>query len=74
MDPRTARRMEPFSQYAVAAALEAVENSGLNMEEEDPYSVGVIVGSGIGSLQATDTNEKSLWKKDLQELIRFWFR
>ena len=32
MDPRTARRMEPFSQYAVAAALEAMENSGLKME------------------------------------------
>ena len=42
MDPRTARRMEPFSQYAVAAALEAMENSGLKMEEEDPYMVGVI--------------------------------
>ena len=47
MDPRTARRMEPFSQYAVAAALEAVENAGLNMETEDPYMVGVIIGSGV---------------------------
>ena len=63
MDPRTARRMEPFSQYAVAAALEAVENSGLKMEEEDPYMVGVIIGSGVGSLQATETNEKKLMEK-----------
>ena len=63
MDPRTARRMEPFSQYAVAAALEAVENSGLKMEEEDPYLVGVIIGSGVGSLQATETNEKKLMEK-----------
>ena len=43
MDFKAARRMEPFSQYAVAAALEAVENSGLKMEEEDPYMVGVII-------------------------------
>lgn len=63
MDPRTARRMEPFSQYAVATALEAVENSGLKMEEEDPYMVGVIIGSGVGSLQATETNEKKLMEK-----------
>ena len=62
MDPRTARRMEPFSQYAVAAALEAVENAGLKMEEEDPYMVGVI-GSGVGSLQATELNEKKLVEK-----------
>ena len=63
MDPRTARRIEPFSQYAVAAALEAVENSGLKMEEVDPYMVGVIIGSGVGSLQATETNEKKLMEK-----------
>ena len=63
MDPRTARRMEPFSQYAVAAALEAVENAGLKMEEEDPYMVGVIIGSGVGSLQATELNEKKLVEK-----------
>ena len=63
MDFKAARRMEPFSQYAVAAALEAVENSGLKMEEEDPYMVGVIIGSGVGSLQATETNEKKLMEK-----------
>ena len=51
MDPKAARRMEPFSQYAVAAAKEAYEDSGLNIEEEDPFRAGVIVGSGIGSLQ-----------------------
>ena len=51
MDPKAARRMEVFAQYAVAAAKEAYEDSGLNIEEEDPFRAGVIVGSGIGSLQ-----------------------
>ena len=51
MDPKAARRMELFCQYAVAAAREAYEDSGLNMGEEDPFRAGVIVGSGIGSLQ-----------------------
>lgn len=50
MDPKAARRMELFSQYAVAAAREAYEDSGLNIAEEDPFRAGVIVGSGIGSL------------------------
>ena len=51
MDFKAARRMEPFSQYAVAAALEAYEDSGLDISKEDPFRAGVIVGSGIGSLQ-----------------------
>ena len=51
MDPRTARRMEPFSQYAVAAAGEAIAQAGLDMEKEDPFRVGTSIGSGIGSLQ-----------------------
>ena len=63
LDAKAARRMELFSQYAVAAALEAVENAGLKMEEEDPYMVGVIIGSGVGSLQATELNEKKLVEK-----------
>lgn len=50
MDKKTARRMELFSQYAVAAAKEALEDSGIQMEHEDPFRAGVIVGSGIGSL------------------------
>lgn len=36
--------------------------------------VGVIIGSGVGSLQATETNEKKLMEKVLQEWIRFLFR
>ena len=55
LDSRSARRMELFSQYAVAAALSAMEDAGISMEQEDPFRVGVIVGSGVGSLQATET-------------------
>ena len=51
MDSKTARRMERFSQFAVAAASQALAQSGLNMEQEDPFRVGVSIGSGIGSLQ-----------------------
>lgn len=54
MDFKAAKRMEPFCQYAVAAAKEALLDSGIDMEQEDPYRVGCAVGSGIGSLQAME--------------------
>ena len=60
MDFKSAKRMELFSQYAVVASLEALNNSGLNMEQEDSYRVGVIVGSSIGSLQAMEKAEQRL--------------
>lgn len=63
MDFKAAKRMELFSQYAVAAAKEAYEDSGLDIEKEDPFRAGVIVGSGIGSLQRVEAeNEKILIK------------
>ena len=63
MDAKEARRMEAFSQFAVAASKEALEQSGIDMEKEDPYRVGVCVGSGIGSLQAMEKDVKKLNEK-----------
>lgn len=50
MDPKAAKRMEQFCQFAVAATRQAVEDAGLDMSQEDPFRVGVSIGSGIGSL------------------------
>lgn len=63
MDPKSAKRMELFCQYAVAAAKEALEHSGLDMEKEDPYRIGCYVGSGIGSLQAMEREHKRLLER-----------
>lgn len=63
MDPKAAKRMERFVQFAVAATKEALAMSGLDMEKEDPYRVGVSVGSGIGSLQALEREHKKLLEK-----------
>lgn len=63
MDPKAARRMEMFSQYAVAAAKQALEDSGLDLSKEDPFMVGVSIGSGIGSMQAFEKNYKILLEK-----------
>ena len=63
MDAKQAKRMEAFSQYAVAAAKEALEDAQIDMEKEDSFRVGVSVGSGIGSLQAMEREHSKLLDK-----------
>ena len=63
MDFKSAKRMDPFAQYAVAAAKEAFEDAGIQMEQENPYRVGVIVGSGIGGLEVIETNYQKIQDK-----------
>ena len=63
MDVKQAKRMEAFSQYAVAAAKEALEDAKIDMEKEDSFRVGVSVGSGIGSLQAMEREHSKLLDK-----------
>lgn len=63
MDKKSARRMEQFCQFAVAAAGQAISDAGLTMEQEDPYMVGCSVGSGIGSLQAMEWEYDRLKEK-----------
>ena len=50
-DPKSARRMARFTQFAVKATQEAMADSGLDMTKEDAYRVGTCIGSGVGSLQ-----------------------
>ena len=63
MDKKAARRMELFCQYAVAAAGEAIQDAGLDMETEDAWKVGCAIGSGIGSLQAMEREHGRLLEK-----------
>lgn len=63
LDAKSARRMATFSQFACAAAKEAYEDSGIEIEKEDPFRAGVIIGSGIGSLEEVEkAYEKILTK------------
>ena len=68
MDFKAAKRMALFSQYAVAAAKEAMEDSGLDMNAEDPFRVGCAVGSGIGSLQVVEQEHQKLMEKGPRRL------
>jgi 3-oxoacyl-[acyl-carrier-protein] synthase II len=50
IDARTVRRLDRFTQFAMVAAAEAVKDSGIDFEKEDPFRCGCILGSGIGGL------------------------
>lgn len=63
MEFKAAKRMSPFSQYAVCAAKEALEQSGLDLTKEDPYKVGVSVGSGIGGMKDMEEENKKLLER-----------
>ena len=63
MDKKSARRMEQFCQFAVAAAGQAIADAGRTMEQEEAYMVGCSVGSGIGSLQAMEREYDRLKEK-----------
>ncbi len=55
IDTKTARKMDPFAVYGMCAAIQAVEDAGLNPEEIDLERVGVIASSGIGGMQIMST-------------------
>lgn len=63
LDRRTAKRMDRFSQFAIVAAREAMEDSGINAENTDMNRVGVIIGSGIGGLGTIEKDNRALVEK-----------
>ncbi len=63
MDMKEAKRMDRFSQFAVAASGEAIMDSGLKLEALDKERFGVIVGSGIGGLENIEKEAKTLTDK-----------
>lgn len=60
MDPKAARRMEPFCQYAVAATGEAIKNAGIDLEKEDLTRFGTCIGNGLGGVQPIEREHKKI--------------
>lgn len=59
MDRKEARKMDLYTQYAIGVAKEAVEDSGLNIEQEDRNKIGVIFGAGIGGIRTFEEEVSS---------------
>jgi 3-oxoacyl-[acyl-carrier-protein] synthase II len=71
MDRKEARRLDPYIQFAIAAAQEAVADANLNMEDEDPARAGAIVGSGIGGIASFAENLDLTAAKGLRKVSPF---
>ena len=71
IDGREAKRMDRFSQFAVAAAGQAVEQSGLDFGSEDAYACGVLIGSGIGGLSEVESQVLRLAEKGPDRVSAF---
>jgi 3-oxoacyl-[acyl-carrier-protein] synthase II len=54
LEAKAVKRLDPFSVYALCAAIKAVRDSGLDFAKEDPSRSGVIVGSGIGGISTME--------------------
>ena len=71
IEAKEARRMEKFAQYAVAVAKQAVVDSKLELSNEDTHRIGVLIGSGIGSLRIIEEEHKVYMEKGPSRLSPF---
>ena len=71
VDKRESKRMDRFTQFAVAAASQAVKDSGLDFSREDPYRAGSIVGTGIGGIKEIEEQHIRLLNKGPRKVSPF---
>lgn len=71
IEPHEAKRMEPFCQYAVCAAIMALKDANLNILEHNPNRIGVYIGSGIGGLQILENQHSILLEKGPNRISPF---
>jgi len=72
IDKKELRKMDRFSQFALVAAKEAIEDSGINLEEENLDRFGVIVASGIGGLQTIENDHERGMSKGFDRVSPFF--
>lgn len=63
IDKKDARKMDRYAQFAVVAAEEALKNSGIDMEKEDSWRIGVITGSGVGGIETMEEQHKTMMER-----------
>ena len=66
------RRIDRFAQFAIASAIDAVADSGLDFSKEDPYRCGVAIGSGIGGLNEFEAQHERLHTKGIDKVSPFF--
>ncbi len=71
VEPREAKRLDRFTQFALVAAVDAVKDAGLDFSKEDPNRCGVILGSGIGGLYEIEVQHTRLLEKGPDKVSAF---
>lgn len=73
IEPKSARRMARFSQFAVVATAQAIADAKLDMTKEDPFKVGVLLGNGNGGYPTIEEGVRTLVAKGGMRLSPFFF-
>jgi len=71
-NPKEVRRLDRFAQFAMAAAIDAVADAGIDFQKEDPYRCGVAIGSGIGGLNEFEAQHERLLTKGVDKVSPFF--
>jgi len=71
VDKREARRIDRFAQFALNAAIDAVNESGLDFSNENPYRCGAIIGTGIGGIEEFAAGHKKMLEKGPERISPF---
>ncbi len=71
VDRRESKRMDRFTRLAIAAASQAVEDSGIDFSQEDPYRLGSVVGTGIGGIKEIEVQHIRLLTKSPNKVSPF---
>ncbi len=71
VSPREAKRLDRFTQFAMVAGVDAVNDCGIEFEKYDPYTIGAIIGSGIGGLNEIESQTERLLHKGPDKVSAF---
>ncbi len=72
MSKKDARKMDLFIQYGIAAGIQALDDSGLQVTEENAPRIGVAIGSGIGGLDLIESGHQALVEKGPRKVSPFF--
>ena len=71
IEPKEVKRVDRFTQFALVAGADAVQDSGIDFSKDDPYMCGAIIGSGIGGLNEIEEQERRLILKGPDRVSAF---
>lgn len=72
IEKKEAKRMDPFTQYAIAASYKALQEAQIDVAKEDPFRLGVLIGSGIGGIQTLEEQKEILIQKGPSRVSPFF--